>query len=220
MARVVAICLIISNIVVGTAGYFLLREMNQRYAELLQSSLPALNTVRALSWETSRIQRAVNRLADSQGTARTELLQRQLAAKNDANALLAQVLASRDGMVSEETKERLQIAHGSYLSTVREWRALVDQQRGAEAAELVVSRVRPAYDQYENLLDEIADSIHDKGLSGTTQLSAEADKLGGGLVLVAAWPLWLGGLAVLFVGLSIVALGIILKWKAPDAFRS
>jgi hypothetical protein len=192
MARIVAICLVISNIVVGTAGYFLLREMNQRYTELLQSSLPALNTVRALSWETSRIQRGINRLADSHGTARTELLQRQLTSKDEANGLLAEV----------------------------EWRGLVDQQKSEEAAALVVTTVRPAYDRYENLLDELANSIHDRGLSGNTRLSAEAGKLGGGLVLVAAWPLWLGGLAILFVGLSIVALGVILKWKAPDVSQT
>ena len=220
MARIVAICLIISNIVVGTAGYFLLREMNQRYSELLQSSLPALNTVRALSWETNRIQRGINRLDDSQGAARAELLQRQLASKNEANALLAQVLASRDGMVGEESRDRLQITHSSYIASVLEWRALIDQHRTDEAAALVVTRVRPAYDQYESLLDELANSIYDQGLSGTTRLSAEAGKLGGGLVLVAAWPLWLGGLAILFVGLSIVALGVILKWKAPDVIKS
>lgn len=220
MARFVAICLIISNILVGTAGFFLLRETNQRYAELLQMSLPALNTVRALSWETSRVQRGINRLADSHGAARDELLRRQLMSKNDANDLLAQVLSSPDSMVPPDIKEQLQIAHASYTSSVLEWRDLIAQGRFADGSARVVDTIRPRYDRYENLLDELANSIHDRGLSDSTQLAGEANRLGSGLVLAASWPLWLGGIALVLVAVSVVALGVVLKWKAPDAVQS
>jgi hypothetical protein len=220
MVRIVAICLIISNIAVGAAGYFIVREMNRSYSELLQSSLPALNTVRALSWQLSRVQRGINRLGDAHGPERAALLQRQATDKDDADGLLHQVVASIDAVVPPGTKDEIQAAHAAYTGAVGEWRALIAQDKPAEAAVLVVNKVRPAYDAYENLLDQLATVIHDNGITGNKKLSAQAGKLGGGLVLMASWPLWLGGLAILFVGLSVTALGILLKWKAPDVFQS
>lgn len=218
MARIIAICLVISNIVVGTAGYFILREMNQRYATLVQSSLPALNTVRSLSWETSRVQRVINRLRDTPLELRPEAMERQLVSRADCESLLTQVLAIPASMISKSEKEQLRLAHGGYATSVSEWRGLVEEGRIDEAYAMVVTRVRPAYDRIENQLDTLADDIHEQGISGTTRLSAEAGLLGGGLVLMAAWPLWLGGLALMFVALSIVTLGMILKWTSPKPF--
>ena len=203
MARLVLICLLVSNVVVGVAGYVLLREMDRNYAALVESSLPALNTVRALSWQVALVQRAIHRFGDAHAPARDELLRQQVADMREADALS-----------TAAGTEAIAQAHRDYMSAVGEWRRLASLGDSTGAVEFVAARVRPAYDAYGSLLERRADEIQQAGLSGTSALSARNGRLGGGLVLVAAWPLWLAGFGVAFLALCALPLGLFLRWRS------
>jgi hypothetical protein len=157
-----------------------------------------------------RVQRAINRLGDAQGpAAREDLLRQQVADLSEAGVLEQAVVASaRDGA------EALSRAHRDWASAIGEWRRLVSLGDEGGAAELAVGRVRPAYDAYGALLERRADEIQHDGLSGTSALAARSGRLGGGLMLVAAWPLWLAGAGVAFFALCALPLGLFLRWRS------
>jgi hypothetical protein len=216
--RIIAICLLISNIAVATAGYFLLTRTSQGYSELLQSSLPALNNIRALSWQTSRILRAFNRLADTPDEEKKQLLQRQLSDIEEAGSLLAIILTDPESLIPVDTKNRLQVAHNQYTAAILDWRAIVMQPTESATLAADVRKVRAAYDEYESLLDTLANDIHDHGVSMDSYLLASGRASGSNLLVAAAWPVWLGSLAVLLFGGFIAVMAFMLMRKAPDTF--
>jgi hypothetical protein len=214
--RFIAMCLLVSNIAVAAAGYFLLTRTSEGYSELLQSSLPTLNNIRALSWQASRILRAVNRLSDTPVEKRAELLARQWTDKNEADSLLAIILATPEPLLPAETKAQLKVAHNRYTAAVLDWRALIDPQMALDKPAADLKNIRSAYDQYEAVLDQLANEVHDHGVSTDSDLLASGRKSGGGLLLAASWPVWLGGLVVLLFGGYITTMAIMLMRKAPD----
>lgn len=215
--RIIAICLLISNIAVAAAGYFLLTRTSQGYSDLLQSSLPTLNNIRALSWQASRILRTVNRLSDSPPGARAALLERQLNNKDEADSLLAIVLASPEVVVPVNTKEQLQSAHNRYTAAILDWRTSISRQLDRETPDADVSTVRSTYDKYETLLDQLGSDVHDHGVSRDSYLLASGRESGSNLLLAASWPVWLGSLAVLLFGGFLASMAFLLMRKAPDA---
>lgn len=214
--RFIAICLLVSNVAVAGAGYFLLTRTSQSYSELLQSSLPTLNNIRALSWQASRILRTVNRLSDTPASERTKLLERQLSDKDEADELLAIIITTPEPLLSAETKGELQVAHNRFTAVILEWRKLIGQQASVDKPVTELQKVRSAYDQYETLLDQLANRVHDHGVAKDSRLLAAGRKSGSSLLLAATWPAWIGGLAVLLFGGYITAMAILLMRKAPD----
>ena len=214
--RLIAICLLISNIAVAAAGYFLLTRTSQGYSELLQSSLPTLNHIRALSWQASRMLRVVNRLTDTPEQERAELLRRQLSDKDEADSLLAIISEAPESLIPLATKQALQTAHSRYTAAILDWHRQIEQQleTGAKGD---LTDIRAAYDQYEILLDDLANDVHDHGLSKDAYLLESGRTSGGGLLLAASWPVWLGSLAVLLFGGFIAFMAFLLMRKAPDS---
>lgn len=215
--RFIALCLLASNIAVATAGYFLLTRTSQGYSELLQSSLPLLNNIRSLSWQASRILRTVNRLDDTPVEQRAKLLKRQSSDKDEADSLLELIIATPDPLLSAEMGTQLQSAHNRYTAAIRDWRALLNQQSAPDMQAAELQEIRSAYDQYESLLDQLANEVHDHGVSKDSYLLASGRTSGSRLLMAASWPVWLGSLIVLLFGGYIAAMAFLLMRKAPDS---
>lgn len=215
--RFIALCLLASNIAVATAGYFLLTRTSQGYSELLQSSLPLLNNIRSLSWQASRILRTVNRLDDTPVEQRAKLLERQSSNKDEADSLLELIIATPDPLVPAEVRAQLQSAHKRYTAAILDWRAVIDQQSALDKPVADVQEIRSAYDQYESLLDQLANEVHDHGVSKDSYLLASGRTSGSRLLMAATWPVWLGSLIVLLFGGYIAAMAFLLMRKAPDS---
>lgn len=160
--------------------------------------------------------RTVNRLADTPVDKRSELLDRQSTDMDEADSLLAIVLATSEPLLPESMKAQLQVAHTRFTAAILDWRALIDQQIALDKPVTDVQKIRLAYDQYETLLDQLANEVHDHGVSTDSRLLASGRKSGSGLLLVASWPVWLGGMVVLLLGAYLTAMTILLMRNAPD----
>ncbi len=162
--------------------------------------------------------RTVNRLDDTPVDKRSELLDRQSTDRDEADSLLAIVLATSEPLLPDSTKAQLQVAHGRYTATILNWRALIYPQIALDKPVADIQEIRLAYDQYETLLDQLANEVHDHGVSTDSRLLASGRKSGSSLLLVASWPVWLGGLVVLLLGGYLTAMTILLMRNAPDTF--
>lgn len=202
--------LIVSNLLVGAAGYVALRAADARYTDLIRGTVPTLNAVRAMAWQVSRTQRAINRFGAPDGISNEARLVAQQADLDSLRELALQTRAGLARLAPPVDATALTACQDVYVGAVRHWRNLVVGRRLDEAESLVITQVRPFHDACQEQLEGLASSLADRGLSGSSTLSGTTGFWGQALVAVATWPLWIA--AVVFVVATLYILAMALLW--------
>jgi hypothetical protein len=200
------VCLLVSNLAVGTLSLVFLKKVNERYAVLFAHSLPAVNNLRALTKELSYVQRLARRIVDPANEPTWKELLPQMA---EASAKVRE----RAGEISRTplfsaTKQGVPIVEGSrqYEARVQEYILLAESGRLTEANRFNIEVLRPAYDDYQATVEEAAEFVGQHATELRNQYTQDSRFFGGLLLVLGGWPLLAGALFVIVMALIVTSL--------------
>jgi hypothetical protein len=205
---VLLILLLASNLVVGVLSLFFLRSLNERYASLVDRSVPLLNDLRRLTKEVSMAQRSTLRaiVAPTPGE-RTEMIARLRKGMADAEISMDEIEHEADLIVNTPQLNRLLEMHRQYFDLVHQFLDLISSGNLAGADSFNRTQLRPAYESYMSAVEGAANQVERLGTDLSQRYTAEAKSYRSYLLAFAGWPLVL---AVSAVTITLLLLGVLL----------
>ncbi|MEO8225077.1 MAG: hypothetical protein ABI661_09750 [Gammaproteobacteria bacterium] len=196
---VALVLLLVSNLVLGVVSFGFIQQLDQRYGQLLDNSLPLLNQVRALSWEVTQVQRSINRYPQYDADGRQGLMARRARATVRASELL-NLIRNRD--LPRQLREpllQLETAQAEVTAASTRWEGQIRSGDLAAAQSTNLTAVQPAYEDHARILEDLALVIEKNGTEMNNLYSAGAGRSGTIVLAMAAWP-FLAGLLALALG--------------------
>lgn len=184
----VLVILLISNVAVGGAAIFFLRQLDQKYSELVATGLPALNALRALTRDASALQRASLRATvTTDAAARGDELGRIDQSRRAIQATLASL--EKDHVLNEGEFRALHTAARDYLTVVAEFEQEVRAGNMSAAMKLQRENLRAAYDRQLAVIDQTAQRVVAVGTALNEEYSSRMRGTATLLGALAGWPL-------------------------------
>lgn len=214
--------LLASNLLVGVFSLYFLNSINVRYATLLDSSVPLINSLRTLTRELGAVQRLARRVVDpSTEVAWKELVQQLDDGSNNARAH-ARVVSSMDFFKDTRIGASILRCSEDYDDKADVFLALIRSQKLAEANQYNTDILRPSYDRYMLALDGAAAHVAREGANLSASYAAESKLFGSFLLAFAGWPLLAaGGIVLVMAVLLVVFLAAVfvpgMSWRRPAA---
>ncbi|HWA25555.1 MAG TPA: MCP four helix bundle domain-containing protein [Lacunisphaera sp.] len=200
------ICLLVSNLAVGTLSLFFLKKVNERYGVLFTDSIPALNGLRTLTREMSFVQRLARRIVDPANEPTWKDLLPQMAQASVKVRELAREISLTPPF--KDSNQAMQIMDGGqkYEARVKEFIALAEAGKLAEANRFNVEILRPTYDDYQATVEGAAEYVERHVSELRDQYTQDSQFFGGLLLVLGGWPLLAGGLFVIVLALIVTSL--------------
>ncbi|MEO8445153.1 MAG: hypothetical protein ABI567_09130 [Gammaproteobacteria bacterium] len=202
---VALVALLASNLVIGVLSFSFIQQLDNRYGQLLNNSLPLLNQVRALSWEVTQVQRSINRYPQFDEAGRKDLMARRARSSVRASELLNLILNRDLSAPLREPLEALEADQAEIMAASARWEGFIRSGDLLAAQATNLSAVQPAYEAHAKVLEDLAGRIEKNGTAMNDAYSADASRSGIIVLAVAAWPFMAGLLA-----LALGAVGIYL----------
>jgi hypothetical protein len=215
---VLILALLASNLLVGVLSLLFLRSMEQRYAALFDRSVPLINNLRTLTRELGAVQRLARRVSDPQNEAAWATLLPQMA-EGSKNARTHALEIS--GMASLKDSRHVAAMAGygrEYDEKVNEFLALARAEKIAEANRFNTDVLRPAYDRYMDVLDDVANFVEREGSDLRDRYAEDSRLFGGFLLAFAGWPLLAAG--VIIVVMALLVIGLFVAVFFPKLFAT
>ena len=214
------VVLLAANLVVGVLSLYFLRSVNERYAVQFENSVPVINTLRTLSRDLAAVQRLARQIGDSENVpvaGDLSALLDELEAKVRVHAL---EISRRDLLKGTAPAAAIVSVSREYDEKVDQLRALTVGQKFAESRRFNLETLRPCADRFQVALDAAAMQVEQQD-NGLRDRYAKDSRFFGGLALAfAGWPVLLALLAVLTLGLLVLALLITVFTPSLDRRRS
>lgn len=215
---VLILALLASNLLVGVLSLLFLRSMEQRYATLFDRSVPLINNLRTLTRELGSVQRLARRIGDPKNEANWAALLPQMEQGSENAKVHALEISNMDSL-----KDSRHVA--AMTKYVREYDDKVDQfldfakaSKFDDANRYNNEVLRPAYDQYMDVLDSAANFVEREGNDLRTRYSEDSRLFGGFLLAFAGWPLLAA--AVLIVVMALLVVGLFAAVFFPKLFAA
>ncbi len=181
--------LLASNLFVGVFSLYFLNSVNVRYATLLDSSVPLINSLRTLTRELGAVQRLARRVVDpSNEVTWTELVQQLDDGSNNARAH-ARVVSNMDFFKGTRIGASILRCNLDYGGKADVFLALIRSGKLVEANQYNTDTLRPSYDRYMIALDGAAAHVAREGADLSASYAAESKLVGNFLLAFAGWPL-------------------------------
>lgn len=215
---VLILALLASNLLVGVLSLLFLRSMEQRYVTLFDRSVSLVNHLRTLTRELGAVQRMARRIADPRNeTAWAGLLPQM--AEGSRRAFSHGVEITGMGSLTDSPQVApLTKAGREYAEKVDQFLALARADRIAEANQFNNDVLRPAYDQYMDVLDTTGNYVAREGADLQARYAADSRWFGGFLLAFAGWPLLVA--AVIVVAMALLVTGLFTAVFFPKLFAS
>jgi len=214
------VVLLAANLVVGVLSLYFLRSVNERYAVQFENSVPVINTLRTLSRDLAAVQRLARQIGDSENVpvaGDLSALLDELGAKVRVHVL---EISRRDLLKGTAPAAAIVAVSREYDEKVDQLRALTVGQKFAESRRFNLETLRPCADRFQVALDAAAMQVEQQD-NGLRDRYAKDSRFFGGLALAfAGWPVLLALLAVLTLGLLVLALLITVFTPGLDRRRS
>jgi hypothetical protein len=215
---VLILALLASNLLVGVLSLIFLRSMEQRYAALFDRSVPLINNLRTLTRELSSVQRLARRISDPRNeTAWAALLPQMEQGSNNAKAHALEISAM-DSLKDSRHVEAMARYGREYDDKVDQFLTLARTERIPEANQYNIDVLRPAYDQYMDVLDAAANFVEREGNDLRDRYASDSRLFGGFLLAFAGWPLLAA--AGLIVVMALLVLGLFAAVFFPKLFAA
>jgi hypothetical protein len=206
------VALLCSNFAVGAIGLYSMRELDRNYAQLVERGLPTLNVLRALTREIGVVQRTSLRAAIAvTAEDRAEQLGRLSKARTEVAAQLNGMPVDPVFGSAEDRRELREVA-ARYEATVERFLTLLASGQEAEAVRIQREVMRPAYDDFIENLDEVAEHTLRAGSMLSRQYAEDTRSFTRLLVILSGWP-------IAIIGLGLV-LALVLSLFLLLAYRS
>jgi len=190
------IALLASNLAIGILSFNFIRQLDDRYGQLLNDSLPLLNQVRSLSWEVTQVQRTISRYPQYDEVGRKDLMARRAWSTVRASELLNQI-RNRDLPAGlQEPLAELEADQAAIMAASIRWEGFIRSGDLLAAQATNLSAVQPAYEAHTKVLEDLATRIENNGTQLNDVYSADASRSGIIVLAMAAWPLIAGALAL------------------------
>jgi hypothetical protein len=215
---VLFIALLASNLLIGVVSLVYLRSMETRYAALFERSVPIVNHLRTLTRELSSVQRLARRISDPDNEkAWAELLPQMTSGSKDAHrhAMDITTMGSLAGTVHAEVITKT--GH-EYNRLVETFIGMAQAGKIAAADEFNVTTLRPAYDQYMEVLDAAGNFVERESSDLRARYAEDTRLFGGMLLAFAGWPLLAA--AVIILLMSLLVIGLFIAVFFPKLFVS
>ncbi|MBI3885274.1 MAG: MCP four helix bundle domain-containing protein [Opitutae bacterium] len=217
---ILIVALLASNLLVGVFSLYFLNSINERYATLLDSSVPVINSLRTLTRELGAVQRLARRVVDpTNETSWKDLVQQLDDGSNSAKAHAREISAME---FFRDTRFGDNIARSStdYDEKADAFLSLVRAQKFAEANVFNAETLRPSYDRYMLALDGAAAHVQREGAHLSASYAADSKLFSGFLLAFAGWPLLAAGIIVLVMAVLLVVLMAAvlvpgMSWRRP-----
>lgn len=215
---VLILALLASNLLVGVLSLLFLRSMEQRYAALFDRSVPLINNLRTLTRELGAVQRLARRVSDPKNEAAwATLLPAMAEGSNNARNHALEI----SGMATLKDSRHVAALSGygrTYDEKVNEFLALARADKIAEANRFNSEVLRPAYDDYMDALDDVANFVEREGSDLRDQYAQDSRLFGGFLLAFAGWPLLAAG--VIIVVMALLVIGLFVAVFFPKLFAT
>ncbi len=205
------VLLLVSNLTVGVLSLFFLRSINDRYAALIDKSVPLLNDLRGLTKNISMAQRSTLRaiVAPTPGE-RTEMLERLRKGIADAEINIDEIQNEADLIENTAQLKTLLAMHRQYIGQVRQFLDLIAGGNLAAADSFNRASLRPTYESYISAVEGAANQVEHLGADLSHRYSADAKYYGNYLMAFAGWPLLAigvgGTVTLLLLGILLFAI--------------
>jgi len=182
------VTLLVSNVAVGGAAVFFLKQLDQKYSELVATGLPALDGLRALTRDTSALQRASLRTT----VAATAAVRADELGRIDQSRRAMQT--SLDNLDTEHLLDpaeinQLRTAAAAYFAVVAEFEREARADNMTVATKLQREKMRPAYDHHLAVIDQTAQRLVAVGTALNEEYSNRMRGTATLLGALAGWPL-------------------------------
>lgn len=205
--------LLVSNLAVGLLSLYVLRSVNQGYANLLDRSVPTLNALRTLTRELSGVQRLARRIVDPDNERAWAELLPQMRDSSDLAKAHALDLSTAESLAGSPLRGTIERLSKDYDQRVDAFLALAQEKKLDEANRYNNDALRPIYDAYLNALDDAADLVQQQGRNLRDRYAEDSRFFGSLLLAFAGWPL-LAGLAAVFI-MAVLIVGLLVSVFAP-----
>ncbi|HEY0865126.1 MAG TPA: MCP four helix bundle domain-containing protein [Lacunisphaera sp.] len=215
---VLILALLASNLLVGVLSLLFLRSMEQRYAALFDRSVPLINNLRTLTRELGAVQRLARRVSDPKNEAAWAALLPSMA-EGSRNARAHALEISAMATLKDSRHVAALSGYGrAYDEKVNEFLALARAEKIAEANRFNTEVLRPAYDDYMDALDDVANFVEREGSDLRDQYAQDSRLFGGFLLAFAGWPLLAAG--VIIVVMALLVIGLFVAVFFPKLFAT
>lgn len=193
---VAVVALLVSNLLLGVVSFMFIRDIDQRYGQLLDISLPVLNEVRSLSWEVTQVQRSINRYPQYDPPGRNELLAKRGMATVRAAELLDKIKGRDLAEPLMDPLGKLEQTQATVMTASARWLEAVESGDLARAQQINLTSLQPAYERHARELEQLAVLIEKTGAEANVAVSADAFKSRAIVMAIATWPLMAALLAL------------------------
>jgi hypothetical protein len=200
------VCLLVSNLAVGTLSLVFLKKVNERYAVLFAHSIPVVNNLRTLTKEMSYVQRLARRIVDPANEPTWKELLPQMAEANAKVRGLAGTISQAELFSATEHAAAITAGSRQYEARVQDYLVLAESGRLAEANRFNIEVLRPAYDDFQARVEDAAEFVERNASTLRDRYTQDSRLFGGLLLVLGGWPLLAGGLFVLVMALIVTSL--------------
>jgi hypothetical protein len=215
--KAVIVALLVSNIALGALSFYLLRDTDRRYSELIENNMPLLNDLQTLTARSVVAMRVTGSglLEAASGEPRNQAARYARSARDDEAALRTKLLARPWTNITTTSKAEFQRASETFATGVDRVITLALDNKISEATQLRETTLRPAFEKYQSTITRLADAVE---LGSRRASNALSEKTGSASTLVlglAGWPILitLGLIAIT----AIFVLALMLLFRGSDA---
>ncbi len=212
--KVLVVLLVVSNILVGVLGVYLLRLVDQRYTDLVSHTVPVLNDLQTLTAKSVSAMRATYPgFFETPGVKRDAALQHGRTELGEESALRNKLLAAEWLPATSAKRKEFQQAGTAFTESGNIVLGLFSAGQAAEATRVREETLRPAFERYQTAVTKAADVLQDESASVSNNFTAKTSSFSTIVMGVASWPvIVLFGLLVL-TAVFVIAMMIAFRGK-------
>ena len=212
--KLLVIILVLSNIGLGVFSFYLLREVDRKYTNLISRSVHVLNDLQTLTAYSVEAMRGTNAsLFEVPVDQRKDVIERARSGLEKEKALREQLL--QDNWLKPDEKERIdfQKAGTAFGLSAGGVVAAFADDRLAEANRLREQSLRPAFERYVAATTKVADKLQDESLRVSNELTANTGSVSTIMLGLASWPVVILGALLLLTAVFVIVLMVLFRGR-------
>lgn len=205
--------LTVSLLALGIFNFVAMRRLDVGYSELVSRDLAAIGTMRSTARQSAETHRCLlNLVMGGDAAEKTRQIQK-LQASRAANDLNVSSLATNlAGKPAATNLDAMRQSRQNYLRAADALIVLIDAGDADAVEEYRIKTVRPAYDAYLQVQDELADAVYAHAEARSRDLNQQSKRWQYCSLGLSTWPILT---VVLIVGLMVwVLFG--LGWRMQE----
>lgn len=212
--NLLVVLLVVSNIVTGALGFYLLKNLDEKYSELIQRSVPVLNDMQTLTARSTKAMRATDPSIYVGGPDQVAVAAQRAREAIKADQALRESLSRTDWMPdATEKKKALERAGETFSEVSTKVVGILASGRTEEAGRVRENELRPAFEQYQAVITKTADDLQDHSLAASQKFTAGTASSAKLIIGFAGWPVIVLFSLLILTVLFVVVLMFVFRGK-------